>query len=84
MFGKLVINGSTIEHAHEAVRLWKPGDYNASGAMISAINSSFLNGHRAVVFMSYKNMKFGYEWNYESSFRGCTFENTNNYDMENH
>ncbi len=81
--GKLVLNGATIEHAHEAVQLWRPNDYNTTGGMISAINSTFRNNRRAVSFMSYKNMNFNYEWDYASSFRECTFENTNNYSMDN-
>lgn len=81
--GKLVLNGATIEHAHEAVQLWNPGYYNTAGGMVSAINSTFRNNHRAASFLSYKNMRFGVEWNYESYFRKCTFENNSNYDMDN-
>ena len=81
--GKLVLNGTTIEHAHEAVQLWNPDHYNTSGGMISAINTIFRNNHRAVSFLAYKNIRFGVEWNYESSFKQCTFENNTNYDMDN-
>jgi len=81
--GKLVLNGAIIEHAHEAVQLWNPGHYNTSGGMVSAINTTFRNNHRAASFLSYKNMRFGVEWNYESYFRKCTFENNSNYDMDN-
>ncbi|NPD47628.1 MULTISPECIES: T9SS type A sorting domain-containing protein [unclassified Lentimicrobium] len=81
--GKLVLNNTTIEHANEAVQLWRPDYYSTSGGMISAINSNFLNNHRAVVFMDYKNMKFGLEWDYSSGFSQCTFENNSDYIMDN-
>ena len=81
--GRLELNNTIIEHAHEAVQLWQPDNYNSSGGMISAVNSNFLNNHRAVVFMAFKNIKFGVEWNYESSFRQCIFENDTNYIMDN-
>ncbi|MBC8319243.1 MAG: S8 family peptidase [Bacteroidetes bacterium] len=53
--GRLVLNGATIENAHEAVSLWKDGDYNSTGGYVIAENSSFINNRRAVAFMSYHN-----------------------------
>ena len=53
--GRLVLNGATLENAHEAVSLWKDGDYNSTGGYVIAENSSFINNRRAVAFMSYHN-----------------------------
>ncbi len=74
--GKLEMYNSTIEHAHEAVQLWKPGDYNKTGGMIYAENSNFTNNHRAVSFLSYKNLHpvFGIESDYSATFKRCTFK----------
>ena len=56
-------NGAVIEHAHEAIRLWKPGDWNSMGGVVqvqgpasgSTPNATFLNCRRAVEFMAYQN-----------------------------
>lgn len=86
--GKLVMNNSTIEHAHEAVQLWNPDTenpnaLNTSGGIITAINSNFKNNHRAVSFMSYKNAPFGLERNYDASFKFCNFINDAEYINDN-
>ena len=81
--GKLVMNNSTIEHAHEAVQLYNPDSLNTSGGIITATNSTFKNNHRAVSFMSYKNAPFGLERNYDASFRYCNFINDVDYINDN-
>ncbi|MFK7797399.1 MAG: hypothetical protein AB8E82_08090 [Aureispira sp.] len=57
--GLLYVTNSTIEHAKEAVRLWKVGDYpNASsttGGMVWAGNTQFLNNWRSAEFMKYQS-----------------------------
>ncbi|OYT15556.1 MAG: hypothetical protein B7C24_12505, partial [Bacteroidetes bacterium 4572_77] len=78
--GKIVLNNSTIEHAHEAVQLWKPGDYNTTGGIIYAENSQFLNNHRAVSALSYKSSNiWGHEIDYSAVFKQCEFKNDNDY-----
>lgn len=79
--GKLVLNNSTIEHAHEAVQLWKPDVYNKTGGMVYAENSTFRNNRRAVTFMSYHHIHpvFGIEYNYYSNFDHCNFLNNEYY-----
>lgn len=53
--GRLFLNNAIIENAHEAVSLWKDGDYNSTGGYVIAENSTFINNRRAVAFMSYHN-----------------------------
>ena len=53
--GRLVLNGATLKNAHEAVSLWKDGDFNSTGGYVIAENSNFINNRRAVAFMSYHN-----------------------------
>lgn len=79
--GKLEMYNSTISNAHEAVQLWKPGDYSKTGGMIYAENSTFLNNRRAISFLSFENLHpvFGIESDYSATFERCTFENDENY-----
>ncbi|NPD47921.1 C25 family cysteine peptidase [Lentimicrobium sp. S6] len=83
--GKVVLQNATIENAHEAVSLWKSGDYSSSGGMITATNTTFKNNRRSVCFMSYKNIHpvFGIESNYAASFRQCEFIADNDYILDN-
>jgi hypothetical protein len=86
--GKLEMYNSTIEHAHEAVQLWRPEHYNTSGGMIYAENSQFLNNRRAVSAISFENWQYFIqgndtigqeEMNYHANFKQCIFENDENY-----
>lgn len=74
--GLLFLTHSTIEHAKEAVRLWKVGDYpNASGTtggtggVVLAGHTKFLNNWRSAEFMKYRSNTA-----YLSEFADCTFE----------
>ncbi len=76
--GVLLTTHSTIEHAKEAVRLWKVGDYpNASGTsggtggIVIAGNTQFLNNWRSAEFMKYRSSGAS---PYLSQFVDCTFE----------
>lgn len=79
--GKLEMYNATISHAHEAVQLWKPGDYSKTGGIIYAENSTFLNNRRAVSFLSYQNLHpvFGIESDYNATFKRCSFVNDESY-----
>jgi len=83
--GKIEMYNSTITNAHEAVQLWKPGDYSKTGGMIYAENSTFLNNRRAVSILSYQNLHpvFGIESDYSAIFKRCTFKNNGNYFPDN-
>ncbi|MBA4304445.1 MAG: hypothetical protein C0424_09495, partial [Sphingobacteriaceae bacterium] len=73
-------NGSSIKNANNAIQLWKPGDYNTSGGIVYASNSSFINNRRTVEFISYENFlpsNPAIKTNYFSSFTNCTFELNN-------
>ncbi len=48
-------NDAVIENAHEAVRMWKPDDWQSMGGIIIAQDATFRNNRRAVEFMSYQN-----------------------------
>lgn len=55
-------NGAVIEHAREAVQLWKPNDWNSTGGVVQVqgtsptlLGGTFLNCRRAVTFMTYQN-----------------------------
>ena len=65
--GLLVLkNGALIEHAREAVTLWKPGDWNTIGGVVQVqgthdqVGGTFLNCRRAVGFLAYQNFHPGY------------------------
>ena len=58
--GMLIVqNGGVIEHAREAVQLWKPGDWNSIGGVVRTYNAEFVNCRRAVRFMAYQNFNPG-------------------------
>lgn len=54
-------NGATIEHAREAIRLWKPNDWNSMGGVVQVQGSRgnpgafFTNCRRSLEFMAYQN-----------------------------
>ncbi len=81
--GKLTLkNGAVIENAFNAVTLWKPNDWNTTGGIVQATNSTFLNNKRSAEFLSYQNFNpidttvlFGNA----SYFRNCTFEVNDDY-----
>ena len=74
--GVLFITNSVVEHAREAVRLWKVGDYpnatsttGGTGGIVLAGNTQFLNNWRSAEFMKYHSNNA-----YLSEFADCTFE----------
>lgn len=85
--GMLVLkNGATIEHAYNAVTLWKPGDWSSMGGIIQATDANFYNNRRSVEFMSYQNfhpyLGEEYPMGNISYFKNCHFEVNNNYIIE--
>jgi len=54
-------NRAVIEHAREAIRLWKPGDWNSMGGVVKIegnhdqVGATFLNCRRSIEFMAYQN-----------------------------
>ncbi len=79
--GQLELDGATIEHAYNAVTLWEPENWNGTGGIIRAYNSSFKNNRRSVEFMSYQNTHpySGAPVGNLSSFKECTFEANDGY-----
>lgn len=61
----VLTNGAVIEHAREAIRLWKPQDWNSMGGVVQVKGTSgnpgalFLNCRRSVEFMAYQNFQPG-------------------------
>jgi hypothetical protein len=74
--GRLILmNGALIENAYEAISVFKTDlfgnvDWNSTGGIISASNSTFRNCVRGVNFLSYRYQN----QNNVSFFKGCTFE----------
>lgn len=62
-------NGATIEHAREAIRLWKPDDWNSMGGVVqvkgtpSQVGAYFINCRRSAEFMKYENFQPGHPSN---------------------
>ncbi|MDP3463743.1 MAG: S8 family serine peptidase [Bacteroidales bacterium] len=79
--GRVYLENATIENAKEAVRLWKPFDYNSTGGIVMARNTTFRNNRRAVEFISYQNFhpySLDPEPNF-SRFFNCTFDVNDDY-----
>lgn len=51
--GFFILNSSTIENAHHAVRTYKPGDPTKNGGIFHAMYSTFRNNQESVHFNSY-------------------------------
>lgn len=67
-------DGALIEHAHNAVVLWKPGNWGTTGGIIKASNSTFLNNRRDVDFRTYHQYNSsGNEMPNHSHFHNMTF-----------
>ncbi len=73
--GRLILDGAIIENAEEAVRLWKPFDYHASGGYVIATNSTFRNNKRSLEGISYHNFDPQTQTPYRNftRFENCTF-----------
>jgi hypothetical protein len=77
--GKVILrNNARIENALEAIITGKDFntsfDWNYTGGIVQASNSSFYNNRRSVGFMSYHWMNGSNETNNLSYFKNCTFE----------
>ena len=59
-------NGAIIENSRNAISTWTPNDWNTTGGIIKATNSTFRNNIRSIEFLSYHNTNI-------SSFSECTF-----------
>lgn len=79
--GYIELTNATIQNAICAVDLWKPDDYFATGGIIKATNSSFINNTRAIHALFYKNFHpyNGQETNYNATINNCTFNITSSY-----
>lgn len=68
-------NGAIIENAECAVTLWHPDDYNSTGGIIHATNSTFRNNAMAVRAIWYDNYNpnTGSPRSYNARFRNCDF-----------
>lgn len=64
--GYVELNNATIENARNAISTWYPDDWNTTGGIIKATNTTFRNNLRSVEFLSYNNSNQG-------SFTNCTF-----------
>jgi len=60
--GLLILkNGAVIEHAREAIRVWKPGDWNSMGGVVRVegthgqLGATFKNCRRSLEYMAYQN-----------------------------
>ncbi|HTN17653.1 MAG TPA: hypothetical protein VL092_08235, partial [Chitinophagaceae bacterium] len=52
--GKLVTkNGAVIEHAHEAIQVWKPDAWNTGGGIVDCRNTTFRNNRRSCAYYPY-------------------------------
>lgn len=67
-----VLNGGTIENAHEAISVYNTGIYGQHGGMVFCDGANFINNRRSVSFLSYN------KWNV-SYFKNCKFEVNDNY-----
>ncbi|NCC74784.1 MAG: hypothetical protein EOM06_15515, partial [Sphingobacteriia bacterium] len=81
--GVLIVNDAVIENAVSAVELWKPGDYTKTGGIVFADDATFRNNAKSVHALFYTNEYMGGEANYNSYFKNCTFEITQDYPGEN-
>lgn len=67
-----VLNGGTIENAHEAISVYNTGIYGQHGGMVFCDGANFINNRRSVSFLSYN------KWNV-SYFKNCKFEVNDDY-----
>ncbi len=79
--GKLYLDNSVVEHAWNAVALWKQGNYETSGGIVYAKHTQFNNNKRSAEFMRYLNIppeSFS-PVAYFSWFKDCDFMVNDNY-----
>ena len=78
----MVINGSTISKARDAITTTVPGvpystQVDSWGGLVIAENSTFRNNRRAVEFMQYPNPSGNHSFSNRSRFINTTFVNDN-------
>lgn len=73
--GTLIVkNNSIIENSRNAISTWRTNDWNSTGGIVKAENSTFRNNIRSTEFLSYKNMNAtNSELSNVSRFTNCTF-----------
>lgn len=72
----IMSNGAVIENARCAIHTWAENDYNTTGGIIQATNSTFKNNIRGIEFLSYMNHITSLpdiEIDNVSYLRNCTF-----------
>jgi hypothetical protein len=77
-----LINGATIENAIIAIDLWEPGDYSTTGGIVHATDAIFRNNAKSIHALHYNNYNpydTTQEMDYNSNFKNCTFEITEDY-----
>ncbi|MEA3505762.1 MAG: metallophosphoesterase, partial [Bacteroidota bacterium] len=81
--GKLeLINGAIIENAIISVDLWNPNHWGTTEGIVYADSAIFRNNAKSVHALYYKNFHpFDtlQEMDYQSNFKNCTFEITEDY-----
>ncbi|MEZ4686629.1 MAG: T9SS type A sorting domain-containing protein [Bacteroidia bacterium] len=72
----LYIDGGTIEHAKDAIRMWDGSSTSTTGGVIVARNANFLNNWRSTEFMTYHGFSpyGGGPVGNLSYYRQCHFE----------
>ncbi|MFV0599666.1 MAG: T9SS type A sorting domain-containing protein, partial [Bacteroidales bacterium] len=73
--GTLIVkNNSIIENSRNAISTWRTNDWNSTGGIVKAENSTFRNNIRSAEFLSYKNTNSNTgEQSNVSRFTNCTF-----------
>ncbi len=72
--GWVILKNATISNAHIGVTLWKPGNWDETGGVIKAYNSTFINNRRSVAFMNYTDETYtGRDKPNKSEFRNVDF-----------
>lgn len=71
--------GASIQNAKNAIRVWKPNDWNSMGGIVQADKASFINNKRDVEFMPYSTQGSGSTQDNISYFSECQFETNNSY-----
>lgn len=74
--GVLYMNNASIKNAIVAVDLWKPWQYDQTGGILSAYNSSFINNAKGLRIEEYQDYDpiTGYPKDYRANLSNCTFE----------
>jgi len=75
--GQLITkNNAIIEHAHEAISVWKPNDWNSMGGIVDCSNTTFRNNWRSCAYMPYHsfNATNTIEYPNKGKFSRCNFE----------